>query len=990
MRVVGALGARADMQFKLDDLPDAHRNVPTDAYTMAQGRAAAARGRVALAGMASSGAAVARSGAVGASARAKAAGAAAYRNGGIAMQRAKAMKNRWHNWLYERPDQQNFFLLITNVLYLALTLTALILTFLVMNEHMADFKRNEFTKHFETDPTTGAITAVQKQYPPCGMPTPDSMYLLQALGALPAAGWHGATLEPNYKDWMQKVDRALCARVVPGLDVPDYGATMSECKDAGYRDYFPDHAEELLAIGYLMDDVSITPDNTEVFSGSGNVDDKKDLFEKKACLEKKDADGNKPFYTEQQLDSYGGLRTRVARAYLAAMPAFARYHNKRATCAEPSEFKDPFDQMCKHSCHVRKELEAAANEQAAMYDTGASINADTTFTKQLYRLLALSLAGYHDRLDNGGECFKNELLADPSNPIGEKASAYDFCVDSMTMGGNADLTVASAEAAVAKFATQNEAIVDTEQCGDVAGNPDYPPPSPAPPISRNEMETSDNKLAGRVCAATLQYGLFEQGRLFGLPDIIHPFVLDQRVDRSLHFVGAWIYNAMYVNPVKLAGAILADPKSKLEIYIAYRLSSTSIWAILVANVAGYMMVRALAPTTVHILKLMGFTTNVVQHKSTDGVHADIYKPIVLVRPKLGWPVYLAMGVTVLAIYWILFIDPATQSHYYISPTCEDWHGLGVQVPSGAFDTTWGKRRYSRFGENLIGILLAITLVLMLFVIAVGKTFVPAGAKKATNTISMGTTARLDAVALMMIAFALVVQILFIAQSWISGDTWYQAIKASDNDRAALETFCKDVIMSVWAAFWTSTSIAWYRQKWAFGNLNFMIQFAWMVSCVVLLWMPVFQSLVLLTDEIDVAFSDGKGTSDTDRLIVYIFTLAFSAIWTAVLAIRLKAVWDAMPERAAALRMSADKVAKAKLEKRQYIEGIEAAAAQAERDAQAREAFGEGGLTFAPASRFKFDLSRLAVAPQGGVPLLGVAGRSTRKPGTVYMPLMPKQ
>lgn len=990
VRVAGALGARVHMQFKLDNLPNAQRNVPTDAYTMAQGRAAAARGRVALAGMASSGAAVARSGATSMSSRAKEAGAAAYRRGGIAVEKAKAMKNRWHNWLYDRPDQQNFFLLITNVLYLALTLTALILTFLVVNEHVADFKRNEFTRHFETDPTTGAITAVQKQYPPCGMPTPDSMYLLQALGALPASGWHGATLEPNYKEWMQKVDRALCARVIPGLDLPEYGATMSECKDSGYRDYFPDHAEELLALGYLTDDVSITPDDTEVFSGSGDVSDKKTLFEKRACLEKKDADGNKPFYPEQQLDSYGDLKTRVARAYLAAMPAFARYNKKRATCAEPAEFKDPFDQMCKHSCHIRVELEAAADEQDAMYDTGESIDTDTTFTKQLYRLLALSLAGYHDRLDNGGECFKNELLADSADPLGEKASAYDFCVDSMTMGGSADTAVASAEAAVANFATQNTAIVGTEQCGDVAGNPDYPPPSPAPPNSRNEMGAGDNKLAGRVCAATLQYGLFEQGRLFGLPDIIHPFVLDNRVDRSLHFVGKWVYNAMYVNPVKLAGAILADPKSKLELYIAYRLSSTSIWAILVANVAGYMMVRALAPTVVHVLKLIGFTTNVVQYKDPNGPYGDIYKPIVLVRPKLGWPVYLAMGVTVLAIYWILFIDPATQSHYYISPTCEDWHGLGVQVPSGVFDTTWGKRRYSRFGENLIGVLLGITLVLMLFVIAVGKTFVPAGAKKATNDIPMGTTARLDAVALIMIAFALVIQILFIAQSCISGDAWYQAIKASDNDRVALETFCKDVIMSVWAAFWTSTSIAWYRQKWAVGNLNFIIQFAWMASCLLLLWMPVFQSAALLTDEIDAAFSDGKGTSDTDRLIVYIFVLSFSGIWTVVLGIRLKAVWDAMPERAAALRISADKVAKAKLDKRQYIEGIEAAAAQEKRDAQAREAFGEGGLTFAPASRFKFDLSGLAVAPQDGIPLIGVAGRSTRKPGMVYMPLMPKQ
>ena len=103
----------------------------------------------------------------------------------------------------------------------------------------------------------------------------------------------------------------------------------------------------------------------------------------------------------------------------------------------------------------------------------------------------------------------------------------------------------------------------------------------------------------------------------------------------------------------------------------------------------------------------------------------------------------------------------------------------------------------------------------------------------------------------------------------------------------------------------------------------------------------------------------------------------------VLGIRLKAVWDAMPERAAALRISADRIAKAKLEKRQYIEGIEAAAAQAKRDAQAQEAFGPDGLTFAPGSRLKFDLSAIHVSP-AGIPV-----RPGRKSDAVYMPLMPK-
>ena len=207
-----------------------------------------------------------------------------------------------------------------------------------------------------------------------------------------------------------------------------------------------------------------------------------------------------------------------------------------------------------------------------------------------------------------------------------------------------------------------------------------------------------------MCAATLQYGLFEQGRLFGIPDVIAPFVVDNRVDRGLHFIGKWIYDAMYVNPVKKAGDILTDPKSKLEMYIAYRLSSTSIWAILVANVAGYMLVRAArAHGRVRPEVLRGQATC----KQHGGRRAE-FEPIVLVRPQSGWPLYLAQVTNLLVIYWIFWIDPATQSHYYITTECDDWAGLGVHVPSGRTCTNVGQARFGRFGEHLIGILLVFT------------------------------------------------------------------------------------------------------------------------------------------------------------------------------------------------------------------------------------------------------------------------------------------
>lgn len=960
-----ALGARSPMEFKLNLQPPNRQPVAHTDITLAEARArggelaSAARARGAV--LAGQGAAAARSAGGAALARAREAGRNRWAD-------VKAFKERWHRWLYNEPGKTNFWLLISNVLYIAVSLTVLILTLIIMHEHVDDFKRNEFTQHKNADGST-------KQYPPCGMPTPDSMYLLQAIGALPAAGWDGASLEPNYQDWMQKVDRALCSRIVPGVDVPVYKADINECALPTDFDYGKTHAEELLALGYLMEDDQITPTKEDLNSQAA-IDIKHEHFETRACLEKKQAATGtdpelRPFYTKQQRDAYGGLKQRVARAYLAAMPAFSRYHHERDGCQAGEQgvpWTDPFDSMCKHSCHIRLELREAYNEQVLMYTTG-ELPATSTFTKQLYRLLALSLAGYYDRYHNHGECFINKLNSD-----GSRDSAMDFCGDSMKTVTAGDVTSNTNKEAVDIYAAQDAKVAAAEQCT-LLGVP--PPSPPAPPVYRNDPDAIGDKLSSQICAATLQYGLFEQGRLFGIPDVLGTFVVDNRVDRSLHFIGEWIYNAMYVNPRKKAGDILADPKSKLELYIAYRLSSTSIWAILVANVAGYMLIRAAAPMGVYILKFVGVTSNIKQKWAG---RTGEYEPIKLVRPQLGWPLYLAQFVNLLVIYWIFFIDPATQSHYYVTTECDDWAGLGVHVPSGAFGTTWGKRRYGRFGEHIIGILLVFTFLFVVFQQFIGRAMVNPELVKEATSVKMGTTARMDKIALVMIGFALVIQILFISQSIVSGDDWYQAIKASDNDHAMLETFSKDVLMSVWAAFWTSASISWYRQKWAIDKLKAPFQYAWMAASLVLLWMPVFQSAALLSDEIDVAFSDGKGTADTPRLVIYILIYAFSAIWTVVLLIRLKAVYDAIPDKTTSAQAiaSSDKVSAKKREMKAAIAAAEAAKAEEERLAMM------DFITSAPAERPMFNLQGM-VMPSATAPV-----HPQRKTDAVYMPLLPSQ
>ena len=750
--------------------------------------------------------------------------------------KVRAFKARWGGWL--QKQNTNFWLLISNVLYIAVSLTALILTLLIMNEHVGDFRRNEFTQH--VDQADGSVA----QYRPCGMPTPDAMYLMQAIGALPAAGWDGASLEPNYKKWMQSVDRALCSRIVPGKDLPMYDADLNQCLATNLdNDYGIEYTEELLAFGYLMDDDTVTPTQGD---DTAAVAEKNSNFEHRACLEKKQkatatTPELKPFYAKQQRDAYGDLKTRVARAYIAAMPAFARYLQERDGCQAGADFVDPFDSMCKHSCHIRKELYHAALDQHAMYDTGIdSLPQTTTFSKQLYRLLALSLAGYYDRYHNQGTCFENKKLtaADgaAADEIGKRDTAMNFCGDSMrsyaAVGGTDPgiVTTYDTKNAVAQYTTQNEKIENDEQCGTSGDGGAHPPPSPAPPIFRNAPEDGsdglNDQLASQVCAATLQYGLFEQGRLFGIPDVIAPFVVDNRVDRGLHFIGQ-VDLRRDVRQPRQEGRRHPD-RPQVQAGDVHRLPPLE---------------------HVHLGHPGGQRRGVhadPRRRPSGGVAAEVLRDQEqreadvgrahgrvrahrLVRPQFGWPLYLAQAPTCWSSTGSSGSTPPRSRTTTSRPSATTGPAWACTCRRAPTSRLWGKRRFGRFGEHIIGILLVFTFLFVLFQMGIGKSLVDPDAGEEGDQGGWGTTKRLDYVALVMIGLALVVQILFISQSIVSGDDWYQAIKASANDHDMLVTFSKDVLMSVWAAFWTSASIAWYRQKWAVDKLPKSFQYAWMAA-----------------------------------------------------------------------------------------------------------------------------------------------------------------
>jgi len=869
---------------------------------------------------------------------------------------ARQLKKDWEGWLYKNPP--NIPLLMSNVLYLALCLTVLILTVLIMHEHADDFKRNALGRF--RDPTqTGTPDNLMPK--PCGIPTPDGMYLLQAIGALPAAGWDGATLEPNYQAWMQKIDRALCSKVIPGVDappVPDTGA--NEVCD-GTHSYGENYVEELLTLGYLMNDASVMPHDGDYNDPSAIVA-KNTALEVLACVTDDTKVGTQvPFYSSQQFDSYGELKGRVARAYLTAMPGFSRYKKERMACQDAGQgHADPFDTGCKHACHIKLELDAAAADQHAMHDEAHPYEA--SFSKQLYRLFALSLVGYYDRHKNDGLCFRNPIKEGDI----ERNTALELCkeaMDDVAPGSTGDTPLEQTEA----YELFSQSDHRVKVAGECTVGVNTPPPSPAPPVYRVDhgvAPTDGNGkslVAAQVCAATLEYGLVEQGRLFGVPDVIMPFVVDNRVHRSFHFVAWVLYTLLYTDRAKDGGLTFADPKAKLELYIAYRLASSSIWAIIVANVAGFMMVRALVPIGVQILKFLGVMSGTKRMKDINGVphELDEYEPIRLMRPQIGWFIWLTFGVTLLVVYWILWLDPATQSHYYISTTCEDWAGLGVQVPSGAYVTTWGKRRFDRFGEHLIGTLLILTSFVLLFQQFIGRSMVDPTIVEDASKVKLGSTSRKKYVAVALLVFALVIQLFFILQSATSGQKWFDGAKGDDVAQKQGEVYAKDVLMSVWAAFWNAAAIGWYRQKWAVTHLKPLYQYGWMAGCVLLVWMPVFQASALLDREIEVAFKNGKGTEDTERLAFFICILGFSAIWTGLLVFRLREVFLAMPKNTTGSeQVDGEAIEDAQQEMIDELE--EAIVEDADGDASGGFDLFDG---MSSKQRFKFDLSGVRVGPR---------------------------
>ena len=596
-----------------------------------------------------------------------------------------------------REKALNACLLFTNVFYIATAIAILSIGMAVLQEHVDDLKANVFNDY----------EVLGKPQPtPCSLPTPDAMRLLQSLGAVPDGGLEASVLEPDYISWIASIRDNMCFRKIIGVPNPSFGASDALCGNGSSGAYADsaDYAEELLALSGILDDASFSPVDADLAASDLSV--KLELFNSRACLTKREA-GVDPFY--QQLRSYGDLKVRAMRAYLAAMPSFFHYAQVQTTCWH-SAVADPFTTLCMHACHVEAELGRAAGDLRFLVRDGDAYNprmpewADGVpleLPKVLYRLLALSVVGHYDRYYNEGRCFRN---ADSGGAPYSNASS--FCAAVLS---TAELHEAVSDPAdpMGSYGAQQQVVHDDYGC---ARGSSPPPPAPPNTHAAADAHAPDDDLAAlyhAVCASTLEYGLFEQGRLFGIQDPTGPFVVDNRgaPDALALLFGSVIYDLLYVH--QNVGERFKEPKARLELYMAYRLAGTAVWGTLAAAVCGYMLFRAIVPTLVVATRCLGL-------KGLDG------RPVTLRRPQADVPVYLAIFSTLLAGYWMIYIDPATQSHYPRTTDCSEFLGSDTQISTSVYVTTWSKRRFDRAGEQQLGILLWVLAFLFAFHQTVGK------------------------------------------------------------------------------------------------------------------------------------------------------------------------------------------------------------------------------------------------------------------------------
>lgn len=775
---------------------------------------------------------------------------------------------RLRKWALFR--QPNYWYIFANGLQVLTCVAVLVVGMLCIQEARADLKANVSK---DTADKTSAVTVH-----PCGYPAPDMLHLLRLQGVYESGLGLPQLIEPDYESWNLRVQGSLCA-TDPYWDFAG---------NDGSRDTATEEKAQLLrGLATITHKTHLQPrdENNEANLLKIETEMLNDMCNTQANRS----------YSKRLETAFGDPFTRIARAYLAAAPAFRAYELSKGTAGEdPSCLgnHDPFGydasgtSVCGNGDYVTLVLQRAGSWANSARLAGVEENAFNLRTddwhstlamtsgplEMLYALYALSVINHIDKSVNNGNCFKNK---DAETAI---AMCEDLYPDTVGLSAVAVPTLDQIKAAwgtkvfdVNYYKAGDYPISHDYNCLEptisgiilATSEADTTPSPPAPPPFMTHRGAESARFAtillentnplGPVhvrqhtigsCAATMQYGLYDQERLFGVPDVLQPFQHDNRPDASLHSLGGTIAKWWYLDPLGKMGSASEIPAVRLELYLAYRLAALSLWGSLVAVVTGYFIGRSGVPFGASVIAI------VLQAKNPRG------RSVTIVQPEArsiyqDFFTLIAAITALLVAYYTIFVDPSAQSYYPTTPKCDDFiltkspHSSG-----GAYVTSWGKRRFNRYSEAILGVVLVAVAIVPL-VYSTTKILVQSRAKFRKSK-RIGISMLDTSINMVFLVCALTIIGAQAANCINSGNKWLnEAVLYPHDTSIRNDRLSRDCLAMVLVSFWNGLAFAVNRANWVVRQFKAMVyHYAFFGGCVFTVSLSLISYLTLLPDEFE--------------------------------------------------------------------------------------------------------------------------------------------
>ena len=764
----------------------------------------------------------------------------------------------WKAWALFR--QPNLFLALSSLAYVAMSIAIYTIGFDAFYEAKDALNDNVASRHSPTDGVT-----------PCGLATPDLLMLQQALGIDERGVMQPMDVTPAYHHRVDRAKMWLCSVEHDWPPAPPITDTPSTPNQA--------HVDTsiLRGLSLIMGRTKYQPITFGDATGNGNI---KTALKADLCNTDSNDEDLDHIYSSRLQAAYPDLRLRVERAYIAALPSFYQYWHGGESGSTCLGDLDPFgavedypERTCHNNRFVSYVLDVAASNGVQKTMLGQPIGGgsdDRDWLEKLYALILLSVIGHIDRTQNNGECFMNTNNVD----------AQAFC-QSIYEGNGGGLNNYKYATGVSDFRDRYEGLQEESTCMAELPPASRPSAAPPPPPALNNTVTftgSQTDCQGGLCEACahqLQYGLIDQIRLFGMPDVNNVFQTDVRKGASSHLIAKLLLETLFENHDD--DQQFRNRLSLLELWLAYRATALTIWLMLVGSVTGFFTVRAAYPLVLQAWKLVL------------GLENHSGEQHVLVRSeRLRRSTLMAMIVALLAAYWTLFVDPAQPTVYPTSPSCKDW----LDGRSGAYQTNWNGRRFARVPEAVAGLLLTIVAALPLIYRPLSAFMDPTTKKDREKIPKIAPNFMYFFGITVCLVTTLLAQVV---NANDSGKLLKTRLITGYATSLQNDLLGRELKACIHMAFFSGGATGAVQSMWLFGEIpNGILRNGWGVSTLLLVWSPYFAYLSIVQKEHDRAW-DQRGGQET-RYHTQIVMVVAGILQSIIVAMLYKELRTAAPSK----------------------------------------------------------------------------------------------